>query len=408
MNKQPNVHRDDSGLSLIEVVIAVVLFAVIAGVFYGLIVNVTRGWGAVQGQLDVQQNPRLAVTRITAEIEQARDFMIDTAGTTLSVVKGTVLAADVAAGATTFTVEDATVLAAPSCPSGPGNACSALLLNVLSFERVYITSITGNSVTISSGLTRAHKQGEAVRRDQSTRAGPPSSGQVIIGVGNGEAFKVGDTIAVGSEAPFTITGIFGGLLTITPATGQTHYGGEVVQIVTVVFKLQTGTNQLTRCTTGCNNSANEIVLADYAAAQSGAQLFAATYTSLSAAAARASTSITVSNTAGFAVNDLIQIGRDLYAAGTTGAITPPDRKRIRVIAAGAPGSLTLCSATYTAGASCPSSGNGSSEGLTADRAINDPARVNAVTISILGTRINPLLGGQTQESMITAKVGLRN
>ncbi|HEY3247208.1 MAG TPA: hypothetical protein VGK88_02800, partial [bacterium] len=83
--------------------------------------------------------------------------------------------------------------------------------------------------------------------------------------------------------------------------------------------------------------------------------------------------------------------------------TPTDRKRVRVITGGAGGSLTLCSPTYPA-SSCPASGNGSTEGLSAARAIGDPARVNAVTINIRGTRANPLLGGQTQESTITVKV----
>ncbi|HEY3249339.1 MAG TPA: prepilin-type N-terminal cleavage/methylation domain-containing protein, partial [bacterium] len=357
MTPRGGTREGQRGLTLIELVISIALLAVLGGIFYGMIVTVARGWGGLQGQLDVQQNPRIAVNRMMAEIGQARDFMIDSAGNTLSLVKGTILTADAAAGATTFMVEDASALT-----SGK----PALLLNVLSAERVTISSISGTTVTVSPALTIAHKQGEAVRRDQTTVSGALSSGATSITVTSVTPFAVGDSIAIGNEAPLTVTAI-GASLTVTPATGQAHSVGEVVQVVTVFFQLDTGTSQLKRCTSSCDNSNNKIVLADYAAAQVSLQLFTAVQTTLSVAAARGATSITVTNTANFAVNDVMQVGRDTYGAGAIVSITPTDRKRVRVITGGAGGSLTLCSPTYPA-SSCPASGNGSTEGLSAARA----------------------------------------
>ncbi|HXF81152.1 MAG TPA: prepilin-type N-terminal cleavage/methylation domain-containing protein, partial [bacterium] len=106
------VRRDEAGLALVEMLIAIVLMSLVAAAFYELVGVAARGWSALEGQLEVQQQPRLALSRIAGEVRQARDFVIGGGGRDLGLVKATVLRQDAPAGATAIEVEDSAVLAA--------------------------------------------------------------------------------------------------------------------------------------------------------------------------------------------------------------------------------------------------------------------------------------------------------
>jgi len=151
-------HED--GLTLVEMLIAIVLMSLVVVTFYELIGVAVRGWAALEGQMDVQQQPRVAFTRVSSEVRQARDFVIGGAGRELGLVKVTVLVQDAAAGLTTLEVEDASVLA------------SGMPLAILSLDRVEratVSGISGTTVTLSSNLASGARRW--MRRHWGVRAG---------------------------------------------------------------------------------------------------------------------------------------------------------------------------------------------------------------------------------------------
>lgn len=370
--------RDQRGMSLIEMLVAMVLLALVVVSFYQLAVVGVRGWGALEGQLDVQQHPRVAAQRLVSEVRQAKDFTVDSAGSILGLVKVTILTQDAAAGDTSVVVEDPS----PLVVSRP-----IVLLNLNRLEQVTVTAIAGTTVSFAPALAFPHKQGELVRRAQSTLSAGAGAGATTLTVASGAAFQVNDPIAVEDEGALTVTAVAGDTLTITPALAQSHSLGAVVQPLSVVLQL-TGT-QLTRCTQGCNNSANQVVLADFLAPPAGAQLFSAVKTTLAAAAILGDTQVCVQSTAGFAVNDRVQIDRDTYAARVA---TIAERRLVTSIttSVGCPTGLLILDA-----------------GLTSVHASGEVARVSAVDIKVSGTRFNDVIQ-QTQEVSVTSRAFLRN
>ena len=366
--------RNERGFTLIEMVIAMTLFTLVLASFYKFVVAATKGWASLEGQLEVQQHPRVALGQVLAEIRQSRDFMIGSGGTSLGLVKATALSQDVAAGATSFSVDDASVLA---------TGVPMVLISLNRLEQVTVTTISGNTVTITPALTRAHKEGEVIRRAQSSLTVATSSGNTSMTVASGGAFKVGDIIAVGDEAYFTVTVITSNTLTITPSLGQSHAVGEIVQPLTVMFRLSG--SQLTRCTQSCNVSTNEVVVADFLAAPTGKQLLSAVKTTLAASAAVGATQLCVQSVTGFAVNDQIQIDREAHQ---TDEVVLPNRRTVTAINTGT-NCLTL------------------DGGLGASRPVGSVVRVNAVEVNLRATRLNPTTG-QTQEVQVTSKALVRN
>lgn len=366
--------RNQNGMSLLEMVIAMALMAIVIAVFYQLVSVAVRGWAGMEGQADVQQVPRVAVQRVLAEVTQSRDFMIGAGGNSIGLVKMTILTADAAAGATTILVEDASMLTAGR---------PIVLLNVNRLEEVTVTAIAGTTVTVSPALAVAHRRGEAVRRAQSTLTAAASVGATTLSVASGAVFQVGDAIAVEDEVPLTVTAVAGNTLTITPALAQAHTSSQVVQPLSVVFRLSG--SQLVRCTQNCNIAANELVVADFAAVPAGRQLFTSVRSTLASAAAVGATQVCVQSVTGFAVNDRIQIDRETYSAPL---VTMAHRRRVAAVD-GVTNCLTI------------------DRGITAAGAVGDQVRVNAVEVNLLASRFNDALQ-QTQEVPVSSRVFLRN
>ncbi|MBI4279642.1 MAG: hypothetical protein HY660_14415, partial [Armatimonadetes bacterium] len=135
------------------------------------IVALTRGHLIVQGQLEVQQQPRLAIERITREGRRSSGYAIyDASGTSATtctassaststcrlkldqVVK---LTAAAASGQPTITVDDAVdISAAVNNSLTVGTDAQA--------ETKTVSSVSGSSVTFTTNLSTNHVAGEAV------------------------------------------------------------------------------------------------------------------------------------------------------------------------------------------------------------------------------------------------------
>lgn len=365
--------RDQRGMTLLEMVIAMALMAIVVAVFYQLVAVAVRSWAGLEGQIEVQQIPRVTIQRVLSEVMQSRDFMIGSGGTALGLVKMTILTADAAQGATTILVEDASMLAV----GRPG-----VLINTNRLEQVTVTAIAGTTVTVSP-LAFAHRRGEAVRRAQSTLTGAAPVGATTLSVADGSVFQAGDPIAVEDEVPLTVIAVAGTTLTIAPALAQNHAAAQVVQPLAVLFRLN-GT-QLMRCTAGCNNPVNEIVVADSVAVPPGRQLFTAARSTLVAGAPVGATQVCMQNVAGFAVNDRVQIDREAFMGRV---VAMSDRRWVTAVN-GVTNCLTI------------------DRGITAAAAIGEQVRVPAVEMNMLATQFSDALQ-QTQEVAVSSRAALRN
>lgn len=365
--------RNQGGMTLLEMVIAMALMAIVVAVFYQLVAVAVRGWAGLEGQMEVQQIPRVTIQRVLSEVMQSRDFMIGTGGTALGLVKMTILTADAAAGATSLVVEDASMLAVGR---------PIVLVNVNRLEQVTVTAIAGTTLTVGP-LAATHRRGEAVRRAQSTLSAAASVGGTTLSVAAGSVFQVGDPIAVEDEVPLTVTAVAGNTLTITPALAQSHAVSQVVQPLAVLFRLN-GT-QLMRCTAGCNNPVNEIAVADSVAVPPGRQLFASVRSTLTAVTAIGATQVCVQSVAGFVVNDRVQLDREIY---TGREITMSDRRQITAV-----NSVSNCLTL--------------DRGITGPGAAGDQVRVPAVEMNMLATQFNDALQ-QTQEVAVSSRAAMRN
>lgn len=357
--------RGERGLTLLETVISIALLAMVLLVLYGLVGVGIRGWVSLTGQADVQQHPRIAAGRVLAEVSQSKDVVVGGGGTSLGLVKVTQLAADAPAGAPSLTVEDASALAAGR---------PVVLLNLNSQETLTASAIAGTTVSVTPVLARAHRRGELVRRGQTSLSAAAAAGSTVLTVANAGALAVADAATVGGEGPLTVTGIAGNLISISPALTQGHAAGEGVQPLTVVFQLS-GT-QLLR---------NGVVLADLLAAPPGRPFFSVTASTLTAVALPGTTLLCVQSVAGFAVNDRIQVDREVYGADQA---VVADRRTVVSVNA-----VTNCLTV--------------DRGLTAQRAAGAAVRVLAVEVNFLGTQFNSAIG-QTQEVAVTSKAALRN
>jgi len=196
----------------------------------------------------------VAAERVLAEVMQSKDAVMGAGGTSLGLVKVTMLAADTNAGAASFTVQDASPLL---------TGYPVAFLNLNSTETVTASAMAGTTVSATPVLSRAHRQGRLCGggndfERSSGRGSDLHHGHLPIRchpLGNN------DTISIGGEGPFTVTGT-ANPFAITPAVAQAHSAGEVVQPLGVVFQL-TGT-QLLR---------NGVVLADLLAVPAGRSFF---------------------------------------------------------------------------------------------------------------------------------------
>lgn len=357
-------HRE-SGLTLVETLFAIVLLGMVMFTLYGLVEVGLTQWVSLTGQTDVQQQPRVASSRVIAEVMQSKDLVVSAGGTSLGLVKVTPVMADAAAGASSVLVQDASALTAGR---------PVALINLNSVETVTASGIAGTTVSVTPVLSRPHHQGELVRRGETTLSAPAVAGSTTVIVTDPTIVATNDVVGIGGEGPLTVTGITGSVVSITPALTQTHSQGEVVQPLAVVFQL-TGT-QLFR---------NGIVLADLLAVPAGRSLFSVTITSLAGALAPGATQLCVQSVAGFSVNDQIQVDRETY--GVDQAVLP-DRRTVLSVNAG-----TNCLTV--------------DRGLTTTRSAGTAVRVLGVDINLLGTQFNAAIG-QTQQVAVTSKAALRN
>ncbi len=138
----PSSNAPEQGFTLIELLVAVALLAAIAVPFYALVVGADRGWSLLQGQLDAQQNPRVALERLVNDLRQATDFSI-TGGTQLSIQKVTILVCPASVGATQVLVENASDI----------QVNSTITLTALSAQE------TGKTVTAIGSVTTCSANG---------------------------------------------------------------------------------------------------------------------------------------------------------------------------------------------------------------------------------------------------------
>lgn len=258
--------RAERGFTLIELVIAAALLGGVVATFYFMITTMTRGWLLLQGQLDVQQNPRVASDRVVNDLQQALDNAV---GGTLTVSKVTIIICPV----TTATMPTATILVQNSTDLATGTAVTLTALStgispttVSSIGAVTTCAsngVTGTALTITPSVTSATAafglpygallspiavtytvSGTTITRAGQTLADLVSllsftqtsttlSAQAPAGVttptvASTSGLAVGDLIFIGSEIR-SISSIAGSTVNLDQGLFITHTSGETVR-----------------------------------------------------------------------------------------------------------------------------------------------------------------------------------
>jgi prepilin-type N-terminal cleavage/methylation domain-containing protein len=259
--------RAEHGFTLIELVIAAALLGGVVASFYFMVITTTRGWLLLQGQLDTQQNPRVASDRVIGDLQQATDNAV--AGM-LTVEKATIVVCPITPSgmpASTVIVQNATDIV-----TGTVVTLTALTTGISPTTVAAVggqttcgaNGITGTSLTISPSLTTS-TSAEGIPYGtllgpiavtytssgaQMTRAGQPLadlvssltftggasttlSAQAPAGVttptvAGTTGFAAGDLIFIGSEIR-GIVSISGSTLNLDQATFVTHTAGTTVR-----------------------------------------------------------------------------------------------------------------------------------------------------------------------------------
>jgi len=369
----------EEGLTLVEMLISLVLMSLVVLTFYSLIAVAVRGWSALEGQMDVQQQPRVALARVANEVRQARDFVIGNGGRDLGLAKVTILTQDASAGATTLAVEDASPLVV---------GMPLVILSLDRLERGTVAAIAGSTVTLSSPLLRAHRRGEVVRRAGTTLSAGAVAGTSSFTVDDATTVRGADLIAVGDEGPLSVTSVIGNLVTVASPLSQSHPAGDVVQPLSVMFRCEGSCAdpgvEVTRCTAGCTVAGNRAPLAELLAAPPGRTMFTAATSALTLAASAGATQICPASVAGFAAEDRIRIGREVHQ--TSDAVLP-ERRMVTAIVAGC---LVL------------------DRGVTRSHPVGTSVRAGVVELNARAVLTNEALGGQVQEVVVTTRAWLRN
>lgn len=74
------IAKSDSGFTLVEVIVSLAIFSLIASVVLTLYLQGVISWRQQEQELDVQDNLRLAMDRIVREARQAQSIQIDKIG----------------------------------------------------------------------------------------------------------------------------------------------------------------------------------------------------------------------------------------------------------------------------------------------------------------------------------------
>lgn len=266
--------RAERGFTLLELVIAAALLSGVAATIFFMITTATHGWLLIQGQIDVQQNARIASDRVVNDLQQALDNAV--AGT-LTVQKATILVCPVAATATTTVVY---VQNATDIVTGTVVTLTALSTQISpttvsaigSVATCAANGVSGTALTISPAVTSATAPlglpygtllapiavTYTVSGTQMTRAGqtladlvsslsftPPASttlsaqapaGVTTPTVASTSGLAPGDLIFIGSEIR-VISSISGATVNLDQGLFITHTSGESVRKKIVTMQI---------------------------------------------------------------------------------------------------------------------------------------------------------------------------
>ena len=231
-----------------------------------MITTITQGWLLLQGQLDIQQNPRAASDRVVTDLQQALDNSV---GGTLTVHKVSIVVCPVATG----TMPTATILIqnAGDLVTGTVVTLTALSMgispttvsSILALTTCAANGVTGTALTITPSLTSAtaayglpygtllapiavtytaagtqmtragQTLADLVSQLSFTQSSTTLSAQAPAGittptVASTAGFAVGDLIFIGSEIR-SISAIAGSTLTLDQGVFVTHTSGEIVR-----------------------------------------------------------------------------------------------------------------------------------------------------------------------------------
>ncbi|HEV2440270.1 MAG TPA: prepilin-type N-terminal cleavage/methylation domain-containing protein [bacterium] len=271
------------GFTLIELVIAAALLGGVVMTFYFMVTTTTRGWLLLQGQLDIQQNPRVASDRVVNDLQQATG---NTVTGTLTIQKATIIVCPVTpsgmpAGTiiiqnptdlVTGTVVTLTALAtgiSPTTVSAVGGAATCALNGVTGTQLTITPTLT--SATVAAGIPYGMLLGPIAvsytsSGTQMTRAGQPLAdlvsslsftggvsstlsanspwGVTTPTVASTAGFAVGDLIFIGSELR-SIVSIAGSTLNLDQGLFVTHTSGTPVRKNIVTMQIANLSRQTT-------------------------------------------------------------------------------------------------------------------------------------------------------------------
>ncbi len=199
-----SMHRNETttaerGFTLIELLIALGLLASVVWLSYGMIWNIDQGWSLLQGQLDTQQNPRVATDLLMNDLQQSVDYVTPSG----------------------MTVEKVTLL---TCPVAfPTSTSTVLIENAADVPANAVVTLTALATLITRTIT-------AVASVTTTCAAPVggSMGQTITSTGTQLTLN---TTITSATAPFGLP--YGTLLSPLPVAYTTS-GTQAIRITSTL------------------------------------------------------------------------------------------------------------------------------------------------------------------------------
>ena len=89
MMRPPRGHRDDAGMTLIELSIAAALSILVIGIAFGLFASAARSQNTISSRTAASTSAQLTMRSLTQGIENASEFSIQTSGSDLMLVART-------------------------------------------------------------------------------------------------------------------------------------------------------------------------------------------------------------------------------------------------------------------------------------------------------------------------------
>lgn len=283
------VRRDERGTTLVELLMALGLLVVFANAVYLPIILSLRGSALLRGQLEVQQQPRVAMERLINDLRQASDYAITTGPPLrLAITKVTALLCEAGAGAGTIIVGNAadlrvgdavgvtagavglaetgktiTAIGSGTCAGGAsGGALTISPAVINAFPAGSVVSPVNPNVTYELNAAKQLLRNGAVLADnvdavcfrdrRSTLATAAGAGATSIAINSANgvcpnasasSFAVGDLIFIEFELR-TVTAVAGTSLTLDLGLSQNHAAGAPVRrkLLTVVLTIRRAAN----------------------------------------------------------------------------------------------------------------------------------------------------------------------